>query len=263
MFVRKRYGGELVHFRRDEVGVIEVVDTGDMRSLHFGNRNRQSAVSRLAPDRIELSYVRAMLLSLVFAPNPQRILILGLGGGSLAKFLLQHYPDSRLVVVEYRSGIPPVAHSFFGLPEDTRLALKIADCRDYVCQAVNSSVPPFDHIYIDAFDADGLSPSINQTDFFAACRQLLHPAGCLAINLWGNHRLCLNYSLRLLGTQFPQATLQLPVPDKSNVIGFGLGEDITRETEAEMQRAVELKNCLNLELPLFHSTLMPYQIPLL
>ena len=258
MLFRRRYGGDLVHFRRDEAGVIEVVDKGDIRSLHFGNPNRQSALSLSQPDRLELSYIRAMLLNLVLAPPPENILILGLGGGSLAKFLLQQYPAARLIAVEYRSGMPPVAREFFGLPNDPRLTLIQADACDYICQAIVSDPPVFDHIYIDAFDQDGLSPSINQSAFFAACSQLLHPEGSLAINLWGHHRQCLDYSLRLLNTHFPNRILRLSVPDKSNVIGFALGRSVMRDHAEEIRRATELEQGLLLELPTFLAALGSY-----
>lgn len=258
MLFRRRYGGDLIHFRRDEAGIIEVVDTGNIRSLHFGNANRQSALSLIQPDHIELSYVRAMLLNLVFCPTPQRILVLGLGGGSLVKFLLQHYPDARLVAVEYRSGIPPVAREFFGLPDDERLQLIQADACDHVCQAIACNTDPFDHIYIDAFDQEGLSPSINQAAFFAACSQLLHPSGSLAINLWGHHRLCLDYSLRLLASHFPNRVLRLSVPHKSNVIGFATGTGIIRNHAGENRLASEMEQGLPLELSAFLATLDPY-----
>ena len=255
MFFRRRYGGELIHVQRDGAGVIEVVDKDGVRSLHFGNANRQSACSISQPDRVELSYIRAMLLSLLFTPHPERILILGLGGGSLAKFLWLHYPASTVTVLECRSAMLPVARRFFGLPDDDRLEVITADGAEHICEAAARSTPPFDHIYIDAFDQDGLSPNINRPEFFQACAQLLHPSGCLAMNLWGTHKLCLAYSLRLLAAHFPHQSSHLEVPHKSNVIGFGLGPAVIRETGTECQRAFELEQRLHLELPVFHAAL--------
>jgi len=260
MFVTKRYGGDLIHCQRDEIGVIEVVDTAGIRSLHFGNRSRQSAFSLAAPEKVELSYIRAMLLNLVFVPQPERVLILGLGGGSLARFFLQHYPATQVVVVEYRRAVVSVARRFFGVPESSRLALHVADCRDYIQQAIAEGRVPFDQIYIDAFDMDGLSPSINRPDFFEHCKQLLHPAGSLAINLWGHHRLCLNYSLHLLGSRFPDKSLYLRVPHKENVVGFGLGQAASRDIAKESQTAMRLQQRLALELPEFLPGCIPVPV---
>ncbi len=257
MIAIKRYGGHLIHHQSDDVGVIEVVDTDGIRSLHFGTRSRQSAFCLNQPDRVELSYIRAMLLNLVFGPEPRRVLILGLGGGSLARFFLTHYPDARLVVVEYRSAVARVARQFFGVPESPRLELHIADCRDYLHAASAANAEPFDHIYIDAFDMDGLSPSINRPDFFQGCGQLLQPDGSLAINLWGHHRLCLDYSLRLLGGGFPDRSVFIRVPHKDNVIGFGWGQGVSRNPEREARTAVQLWQQKALELPDFLQACQP------
>lgn len=260
MLPLKRYGGDLVHCRRDDQGVIEVVDTAGVRSLHFGNRNRQSALCLANPKKVELSYIRAMLLNLVFRPDPGRVLILGLGGGSLANFFLRHFPDVHLVVVEYRPAVIEVARRFFTIPESPQLELHVGDCRAFIRQAVASGTPRYDHIYIDAFDMEGLSPSVNQTDFFESCERLLLPGGSLAINLWGHHRLCLNYSLKLLSTRFAAHSLYLSVPHKENVIGFGLSVPGERNPEEEQQRAIQLQEHTGLELPSFLDACTP--IPL-
>ncbi|MBM3203107.1 methyltransferase domain-containing protein [Candidatus Woesearchaeota archaeon] len=249
MFLTKRYGGDLIHRQRDELGIIEVVDTAGIRSLHFGNKNRQSAFCLAEPEKVELSYIRAMLLNLVFMPQPERILILGLGGGSLVRFFLRHYPATEVVVVEYRRAVVDVARRFFGVPKSARLTFHVADCRDYIQQAVAEGTMPFDQLYIDAFDMEGLSPSINRPDFFEHCNRLLHPAGSLAINLWGHHRLSLNYSLHLLGSRFPDKSLYFRVPHKENVVGFGLGTALNRNAGRESETARGLQQRLALELP--------------
>ena len=69
---KRRHGGVLVHCQRDAEGLVEVVETHGVRSLHFGSSPRQSAMALDEPDRLELSYVRAMLAGLVYAPEPRR-----------------------------------------------------------------------------------------------------------------------------------------------------------------------------------------------
>jgi len=55
-----------------------------------------------APDTLELHYTRTMMSFLLFSPQPRRALMIGLGGGSIAKFMRRFMPDTQLTVVEIR-----------------------------------------------------------------------------------------------------------------------------------------------------------------
>ena len=122
------YDGWVVHQSQSDDGVIEVVDDGDIRSLHFGTFPRQSCMSLQTPHTLELTYTEAMMAALLLNPEPERVLIVGLGGGSLVKFILHHFPNCQIDVVEYRKDVVKVAHNYFQLPEnDSRLNIHIGD----------------------------------------------------------------------------------------------------------------------------------------
>src|SRR4030095_6741636 len=103
----------LVFSCHDEEGVIEVVDDFDTRALYFGTSARQSAMSREEPHRLVLSYPRSMLSALLFTREPRSALVLGLGGGSLPRFLMHVFPTCRIDVVERRGQVGDVAHDHF------------------------------------------------------------------------------------------------------------------------------------------------------
>ena len=111
----------LVFSCHDEEGVIEVVDDLDTRALYFGTSARQSAMSREAPHRLVLSYTRSMLSGLLFTRKPRSALVLGLGGGSLPRFLMHVFPTCRIDVVERRAKVVQVAHDYFHLARSPRL----------------------------------------------------------------------------------------------------------------------------------------------
>jgi spermidine synthase len=248
----RRYGGTLIHSGRDRDGVLEVVDTHGVRSLHFGTAPRQSAMSLADPDRLELAYSRAMLTGLVFNPVPKRVLLLGLGGGSLARFLLCHYPRCRIDAVERRADVPPIAHRYFGLPLDDRLTVHIAEAFEYCDTAAQKNAAEYDLILVDAYDQGGLDESVNAEEFFRACARLLRPSGTLSMNLWGTHKASLKQSYHLLQANFPGKAFRLPVPNKGNIIGLGLGnefEQLNLKEFAPQARILEIQ--LGLELPYF------------
>jgi len=68
---------------------IEIVEEGGVRVLQIGGNAIQSAMRLDAPDRIELDYVRAMMVFLLFRPGPREVLMVGLGGGSMASTAVQ------------------------------------------------------------------------------------------------------------------------------------------------------------------------------
>src|SRR5258706_15578230 len=72
-----------------------------MRKLLFERvGRRQSVVKPGDPDHLELAYARAALAGLALSEEPRRILVVGLGGGSLPRFLRKHYPAAGIGVAE-------------------------------------------------------------------------------------------------------------------------------------------------------------------
>jgi spermidine synthase len=179
-----KYGGRVIHCCHDSEGPIEVVESHGVRSLHFGSSARQSAMALANPDHIELPYLRAMLVGLAFVPAPARILILGLGGGSLPRFLLQHYPDTVIEVVESRAAMVDVARDYFGLSDCAGLNIRIADGGEYLQQCLTEGQCRYDLILVDVFDDQGLAPMVMRHDFFAALASLVNVGGVSAVNLW-------------------------------------------------------------------------------
>lgn len=244
----QRYGGTLIHHCRDEYGVLEIVETHGIRSLHFGTPPRQSALALDDPDHLELPYVRAMLCALVFNREPQRVLILGLGGGSLARFLLTQLPHCRVEAVELRPRVVDLAQTYFALPADARLTIRVGDAASFVCSADKSS--RYDLILVDAYDHIGMDPGLIAEEFFSACKELLAPMGVIAFNLWGTHRVALQNSTELLKRHFERRSFLLPVPNRGNIVGLGLSEPVTTEAwNRYRERSRELEVRFGLEFP--------------
>ena len=254
----QRYGGELIYHSRDEDGVLEVVDTYGVRALHFGTSPRQSAQLLSDPQRLELPYVRAMLSPLLFIGNPGRVLLVGLGGGSLAKFLLEQFPDCQVEAVERRAGVVDIAHGFFGLPHAEGLTVHVADACEFVAKLARRQARLFDLILIDAYDHLGMDASINALDFLGGCAGLLQPQGVLSMNLWGTHPVALKQSMNLLRTCFPGNTLKLTVPNRGNIIGLGLGDETDPSKRKQLApKARELEFRTGLEMSYFLRNLRP------
>lgn len=243
-----KYGGKVIHSRHDEHGAIEVIDTHGIRSLHFGSPARQSAMALASPDRLELSYLRAMLVGLVFVPDPRRILVLGLGGGSLARYLLRHCPAAQIEVVESRAAVVGVARDYFGLPEQPRLSIQVADGGEFLIGRANQHDSGYDFILIDVFDDEGLSPVVTRHDFFVAVASVLATGGVLCVNLWSGHAATVRTVMRQLKLYCPDGAFSLPVMGRGNVIGVGLQRGAGRPRAKEcLPRARALEQRMDVE----------------
>ena len=174
----------------DNHGLIRVLDDGNKRYLTFGMTGQQSCQLKSAPHQVEYEYIRAMLLPLLYQPRPSRVLLLGLGGGSLATCLHHLIADLQITVVELRSAVINVAYSHFQLPTSTRLHVVHSDAVDYL-QQVSKNVHKralFQMIFSDIYDASGIDDRQLQEHYITQCEQLLAHDGWLVLNCWTEHR---------------------------------------------------------------------------
>lgn len=198
-----------------------VADDGDGRTLYFSLTYVQSCMRIKEPDALELIYTRKMMAFLLFHTNPRSLLLLGLGGGSLAKFCHRHLPLAKIAAVE----ISPQVIAFRGLfhlpPDDARFRVIEADAAEYLAAAcaLREKRERHDVIMIDAFDRHGLASSISTPEFYEDVRSALLPRGVLVANLAGQ-REERRAHLELMMTVFGDNLLVLPVEDDGNEIVF-------------------------------------------
>ena len=157
-------------------------DSDDMRTLHFDARFIQSAMRLSAPDELLLSYTRAMMAFLLFNRQPETILMIGLGGGSLAKYCYRILPNAKITVLEIDEDVIALRDIFHVPAENERFTVIHADAKDYIA-ALDSEM---DVILHDGFDADGLVPALSTAAFYEACHRALSDNGILVSNLWGD-----------------------------------------------------------------------------
>ncbi len=102
--------------------VIVTEDSQGLRTLRFQEGGaRQSVVKLDDPDHLELPYTRVMPVALAFVERPKRVLIVGLGGGTIPTFLRKHFPETEIDVVDIDPVVVEVAREYFGFREDPLL----------------------------------------------------------------------------------------------------------------------------------------------
>jgi spermidine synthase len=116
----------------------------------------------------------------LFQPRPAHIVMVGLGGGSLAKFCYRTLPHSRITVLELRADVIALRDQFAIPPDDERFRIIHADAARYMAQLRASA----DVLLVDGFDEAGLPPALGSAAFYADCRRALRPGGVLVANVF-------------------------------------------------------------------------------
>ena len=232
---RRTTGGD------DEVYITERFG---VRSLHIGSDTIQSSMRLLRPNDLELAYTRSMMAFLLFAETPRHVLMIGLGGGSLAKFIYHRMPETQLEVIEVNPRVLAIARSSFQVPpDDGRFAVRLGDGADWVARPG----PAVDAIVVDGYDGASQVAELATPRFYEACRARLAAGGMLVVNLWGNDRRFDEF-LRRIESAFPAATLCLPAEKPGNVIVFGFRDSpVSAQWDALSRKAHALETRYGLE----------------
>jgi spermidine synthase len=197
---------------------VEVSEQDGVLSLHLGSELIQSAMRITRPNDLELTYTRCMMGFLLFTPEPRDIVMIGLGGGSLARFAYYHLPKTRIAVVEINAQVIAAARNFFPLPpEGERLLVIEGEGADFVAAHPGSC----DVLMIDGFDDGALPATLSSDAFFTSAVAAVRPNGVLVMNLLGrDHRL--NIYLKHLQACVESPLLRMKAEPDDNVVVFAL-----------------------------------------
>ena len=231
---------------------VQISERSGVRYLHLGGPAVQSAMRLKEPWALELEYTRAMMAFLLFCPiqpkNARDIALIGLGGGSIAKFIHRNLPETQLTALEINPDVVAAARSYFLLPaDDERLDVQVGDGAAYVHANPNSQ----DVLLVDGFDAKRIVEALSSIDFYLACKAMLRPGGVAVFNLWGSDEYFPRYYERIAAA-FGEHVLQLPSEKKGNIIVFAFRKPLPNAGFATLERAAEnWQAALNLEFPYF------------
>lgn len=190
-----------------------VCEDADGVALHFDLHSIQSRMSRGDPTALLLDYTQAMMAFALLQPTPRRLLMVGLGGGSLAKYCHLHLPEARIQVVEINPHVIALRQAFEVPPDSGRFQVLMGDGAAHVARLSE----PVDVLLVDGFTYDGQPEELCSPDFYAACRRALTPEGVLVVNLPAADPRCAVWRDRVAGA-FDGALLALPCGDGGNLV---------------------------------------------
>ena len=117
-FLQRKKTERLLWETEDSGLKVQVWEKHDRREMRFGNHIMQSVFSRTNANHLVLPYSRFMLLGLTFCPEPKSALHLGLGGGSIPRWLHLCFPSLQQTVIEQNASVIEAAQRYFEFPDD-------------------------------------------------------------------------------------------------------------------------------------------------
>jgi spermidine synthase len=222
-----------------------IVDIRLRRFLHFDFDAIQSAMDLVRPERLCLAYTRKMMGFLLFNRRPGRILLLGLGGGSLARFCYRHLPASQITAIELNEHVLSLRNEFQVPADDARFRVLHTDGAQYVGGLPSCK----DVILADACDRSGIAPQLDSMEFYGNAFRSLAPGGVFVANICGDPD-SRNSHLLKIRQVFGEQWLTLPVRPDGSIIVFAFKDELpVAPFEGLAAIAPELRREFGLDFP--------------
>ena len=157
---------------------IRIEEDDEARYMYF-DRTLQSAMNLKDPTSLRLIYSRYTSLGFAFRPDAKRILIIGLGGGSIPKKIQKEFPNIEIDAVEIDPEVIKMAKDFFNVKESNNLHLHAQDGRLFLTRTQNQ----YDIILLDAYFTDAMPFHLTTKQFFEVAQKKLTPNGIIVANL--------------------------------------------------------------------------------
>lgn len=209
--------GQLIYSRKSAFHTIEITQSEETLLLRTDQHAVQSVLSLNHPEQLNLPYMHAMIVGLLFQlSKPQNILMLGLGGGDLLRYLHHYLSESRVTAVEIDPAMVDVCREYFALPKSKNIKIKIDDAMHFI----SKSTQCYDMIMLDIYHGTSVPTVLHNQDFYQYCSDRLSENGMLILNLLTNDADIFKHILWVLREQFDRSTLCLSVPQHMNIVVF-------------------------------------------
>jgi predicted membrane-bound spermidine synthase len=202
----------------------------------------ESVSNLLDPDDLPLRYAQVMTIATVYPEAPRKILMLGLGGGSISTYLGRFMPEAAITTVEIDPGVITAAKTYFGLRETERMRYHAGDGRVFL----NRNSEPYDLILLDAYRGGYVPFHLLTREFYTLVKQRLTPGGAAAFNVHDGSKLYAS-TVKTLGEVF--AALDLYPTGVGEVIAVARTSPLDPQTLERRAAALQQRHGFRFPLP--------------
>jgi spermidine synthase len=162
----------------------------------------QSEANLRDADDLPVPYTRAMTIAVAVAENAKRILMIGLGGGTISTYLGRAMPDAAIDTVEVDPDVITTAKKYFGIRETATVKYFPGDGRVWLKRHART----YDVIVVDAYHGGYVPFHMMTKEFYELVRQRLAPGGAAVFNVHDGTKLYIS-TIKTLGAVFPSVQL--------------------------------------------------------
>jgi spermidine synthase len=181
-----------LHQQRSLYQNVFVYEKGEVRCMRFTRHLRsgdaQSCMYVDDPQRLFFDYAKLAITALYLQPEPARILVLGLGGGSIPAAFAKVLPSAKIDTVEIDPVVTEVAERYFAYADNDRLTNHDVDGRVFVKRA-GLKKHQWDIVVLDAFNGDYIPEHLLTREFLEEVKAIIAPDGVLAANTFSHSKL--------------------------------------------------------------------------
>lgn len=181
----------IIHEERSQYRNVVVTEFNGQRcmlfNVHRGDMN-QTCMDLRDPRRLVFNYTRMSFAGLLINPQPKRILVAGLGGGTIPTVMRELFPDAEIDVLEVDQAVVNVARDFFNYREDERQTVHVVDARVFIKRA-GLRRQQYDYIVLDAFSGEYIPEHLLTQEFLEEVRAILSDNGVVIANTFASSRL--------------------------------------------------------------------------
>jgi spermidine synthase len=200
----KRPDGQIAHVESEYNDIYIRKRRGELTmSFQLKGFDYTESVTNLRdPDDLSLRYAQTMTIATIYPAELKKILMIGLGGGSISTYFGRFMPEVRIDTVEIDRRVIQVAKTYFGLRETERVRYLDGDGRVFL----NRNKELYDLIVVDAYQGGFVPFHLLTKEFYTLVKQRLTPGGAAAFNVHDGTKLYRS-TVKTLGEVFPMLDL--------------------------------------------------------
>lgn len=206
----------------------------------------QGGIRLDTPDRLLFEYTRISFLGLAHLEQlPQSALFVGLGVGSMPRFMAKHFPGTAIEVAEIDPAVLRLAKQYFFFPEGRGLTVKVEDGRQFIKRRATQG---YDIIFLDAYQGDTIPFHLTTREFLGEVKAKLNSGGVVVANILSPKRnKFFTAMIKTYGAEFANLTIYKG-KESGNYIFVAGERAVSPMAVHDKARQIEEENGLGLDL---------------
>ncbi len=228
LFMATASAAGVIHQERSLYRNIMISEENGKRCMRFVLRDiathNQSCLYLANDKKMVFEYTKMVTTAMLYHSSAKRILIVGLGGGTLPTAFAELLPEATITSVEIDDAVVRAARNYFKYKETDRIKTEIEDARIWIKRAIKRK-EKFDLVVLDAFNGDYIPEHLMTKEFLQEVSTLLNDDGLVLANTFSSSKL---YHAESVTYQAVFPALKMLKSPKGNRVIIAAKKDIIR-----------------------------------